>query len=219
MIADYRQVADYGYAGEFQIELAPTLSGGQLGILGESEPDSLDWIYYPANGKTVNIVWPKGKVFKFLVYVDDGQTINTFDPSCSYAYWYWLYAPGDHYLSLELGYKDYCYPSFGDSVVSDITNMGGGYYQLGLDFASLPIFNYLELFVLGQSSPDPNTGWIKYQVVDSHPCYKVNIYWPYVEPFHFSGGVVKPDGTIVWFDSSQSIFHCTDHLCLNFSNF
>ena len=96
-----------------------------------------------------------------------------------------------------------------------LENLGNQEFRIFLDFTNLPLKNYKQLFVSGQTAPD--MGWEKrFDVVDDYPCYHFDFSWPKDgDDFEFSFGVVKEDSSEEWVDPTQSDFECNGHLCFN----
>jgi hypothetical protein len=208
------QVEDLGVTGKFDILLNFAGSDGGKVFWGQKSPGDASeyWVQYPVASPNdsfplglVRVEWPKGQPFEFAY----GAGEERIDPSRS------RYIYGDHFR-LFLGKADVCEDNnIGDFLISDIVDLGGGVHRVFLNFPdNLPIQNYQEIAVYGQSAP--NSGWIQYPVTDNHPCYYVDVVWEGDSLFEFSFWVIREDGVKQWVDPTDSEFLCGDHLCVNF---
>jgi hypothetical protein len=214
-ILSITKIEDYGYASLYEIVVDfSSLPVGTKVVNGQSAPNSA-WIDYPVqNPGNLFVTWIDGEFFEFTYCVDGQSGRVCVEPTGDY-----VYPPdapaGEKHFRVRLGEAEICSEkNINDALIIGVHKLTANTHRIYLDFTKLPIANYQSLFVKGQSAPD--SAWVNYHVVDSHPCYYFDLSWPENSnlPFEFSYGVVMKNGEERWVDPTVSGYLYLDHLAI-----
>ena len=214
-IVSAKQIGDFGLVGQFEIKLDfSSLPEGEKFVRGQKEPNDA-WIsYFVDNSGIVVMEYVNGGVWEFSYGTTIGGVEHWVDTACSIFSFPNDVAPENRHLRLILGENKTCSEkTIDDPLVISIQDLGNNKHRIYIDFAKLPIRDYKDIFVDGQSAP--NDIWVHYAVVDNFPCFYTDVAWPSgAEPFEFTFCVVKQDGSKECADPTLSKFLYNDHLAI-----
>lgn len=216
-IASAKQVGDFGLVGQFEIKLDfSSLPAGNKFVMGQKGHNQ-SWIYYPVDDNGVVVMeYVNGEAWEFSYGTTSGGVDFWVNSTCSIFSFSMEAAPENRHLRLVLGESKTCSEkTIDDPLVSSIQDLGNDKHRIYLDFVKLPIRDYKEIFMDGQSAP--NDIWVHHTVVDNFPCFYADVKWPAEsEPFEFTFCVVKQDGAKECVDPTLSKYHYADHLAIQF---
>lgn len=210
-----QQMADHGLTGDFLLgfDYSSTPSGPKY-FYSQEWPDT-GWIMRPVGDDgfaTINYLnggWIEGSILTGKKGYGEHK--------CS------QYLFNDH-IRLQLGQEKVCPCSnTGDTLILNIEYLGDDTYRVFMNFAKLPIRNYQQLLVEGQVYEnkmiwsDQNNPY--YTVVDEHPCYYTDVYWPSDSKMEFTFCAIKENGERECIPPEESVFYFNGHFAVKLADY
>ncbi len=207
-----QQIFDEGLTGDFLLgfNYSGTPSGEKI-IDGQIWPER-EWVDYAVDDNGFIILnWPNGKYFEGSLATFDETIYNYADHNCSQ----FLF---NNHLRIKLGTEKTCeHKNTGDTLITSIEYLGNENYRIFMDFTRLPIRNYQKIILNGQIAP--NDRWADMEVIDEHPCYYTDVYWPSTSKMEFTFCAIKENGERECIPPEESIFFSDGHFAVKLSDY